>query len=281
MISLPTHRNHKSHVHPDQRRKQVPSRPRGVQDNHPSTRLQNAVLLFQCALEIHYIPNQEAGDNRIEGPGTEREFQRICCSKITAAFAHPGSHHFQGKIRSHGSDFRLLPGSLTQQVAGTGADVQQASACTRSCQLDHFFRQRTSWPPVISRFTRSYRTAIRLNIPRTASARSFSPGPFIHTPVLKSVLLYVVHCLLKRNPMKENNTLQAWILAARPKTLPAAAAGVLMGSALAWSDSSLQPFTAVVCLLCALLLQIASNLANDVFDFERGTDTPDRLGRPV
>ncbi len=78
--------------------------------------------------------------------------------------------------------------------------------------------------------------------------------------------------------MKENNTLQAWILAARPKTLPAAAAGVLMGSALAWSDSSLQPFTAVVCLLCALLLQIASNLANDVFDFERGTDTPDRLG---
>ena len=51
-----------------------------------------------------------------------------------------------------------------------------------------------------------------------------------------------------------------------------------MGSALAWHDSSLQPAAAVVCLLCALLLQIASNLANDVFDFERGADTPDRLG---
>lgn len=75
-----------------------------------------------------------------------------------------------------------------------------------------------------------------------------------------------------------SHSFQAWVTASRPKTLPAAAAAVVMGSALAWHDSSLQPAAAVVCLLCALLLQIASNLANDVFDFERGADTPDRLG---
>ena len=70
----------------------------------------------------------------------------------------------------------------------------------------------------------------------------------------------------------------AWILAIRPRTLPAAAAGVLMGSALAWRDGFFRLDAALACLLTALLLQIGSNLANDVFDFERGTDTPERLG---
>ncbi len=73
-------------------------------------------------------------------------------------------------------------------------------------------------------------------------------------------------------------TLQAWALAIRPKTLPAAAAGVLMGSALAWRDGNFRLDAALACLFAALLLQIGSNLANDVFDFERGTDTPERLG---
>lgn len=73
-------------------------------------------------------------------------------------------------------------------------------------------------------------------------------------------------------------TLQAWILAIRPRTLPAAASGVLMGCALAWRDGFFRIGAALACLFAALLLQIGSNLANDVFDFERGTDTPDRLG---
>jgi 1,4-dihydroxy-2-naphthoate octaprenyltransferase len=68
------------------------------------------------------------------------------------------------------------------------------------------------------------------------------------------------------------------MLAIRPRTLPAAAAGVIMGSALAWRDSFFRLDAALACLLCALLLQIGSNLANDVFDFERGTDTPERTG---
>lgn len=51
-----------------------------------------------------------------------------------------------------------------------------------------------------------------------------------------------------------------------------------MGCALAWYDGLFQPLPALACLLIALLLQIGSNVANDVFDFERGTDTPERLG---
>lgn len=71
---------------------------------------------------------------------------------------------------------------------------------------------------------------------------------------------------------------KAWGLAIRPRTLPAAAAGVVMGAALAWRDGVLRLDATLVCLLAALLLQIGSNLANDVFDFERGTDTHERLG---
>jgi 1,4-dihydroxy-2-naphthoate octaprenyltransferase len=70
----------------------------------------------------------------------------------------------------------------------------------------------------------------------------------------------------------------AWMLAIRPRTLPAAAAGVVMGAALAWRDGVFRLDAALVCLFTALLLQIGSNLANDVFDFERGTDTAERLG---
>jgi 1,4-dihydroxy-2-naphthoate octaprenyltransferase len=70
----------------------------------------------------------------------------------------------------------------------------------------------------------------------------------------------------------------SWGLAIRLRTLPAAAAGVVTGSALAWHDGFFRLDAALACLLTALLLQIGSNLANDVFDYERGTDTPDRLG---
>ena len=68
------------------------------------------------------------------------------------------------------------------------------------------------------------------------------------------------------------------MLAIRPRTLPAAAAGIVMGAALAWRDGFFRLDASLVCLFTALLLQIGSNLANDVFDFERGTDTAERLG---
>lgn len=74
------------------------------------------------------------------------------------------------------------------------------------------------------------------------------------------------------------STWNPWWMAIRPRTLPAAASGVIMGSALAWRDGIVRPDVFIVCLLVALLLQIGSNLANDVFDFERGTDTAERMG---
>lgn len=80
--------------------------------------------------------------------------------------------------------------------------------------------------------------------------------------------------------MTENSAFNwgAWMLAIRPRTLPAAAAGIVMGAALAWRDGFFRLDASLVCLFTALLLQIGSNLANDVFDFERGTDTAERLG---
>ena len=69
-----------------------------------------------------------------------------------------------------------------------------------------------------------------------------------------------------------------WWLAVRPKTLPAAATGVIVGSALAWRDGGFALAPALAALAVALLLQIASNLANDVYDHERGADSAERLG---
>lgn len=72
--------------------------------------------------------------------------------------------------------------------------------------------------------------------------------------------------------------LKHWILAARPKTLPAAIAPVFVGTALALHDHLFRPIPAVLCMLFALLIQIATNFANDYFDFKKGTDNENRLG---
>lgn len=69
-----------------------------------------------------------------------------------------------------------------------------------------------------------------------------------------------------------------WMLAIRPKTLPAAISPVLVGTALALGDGVFNLGPAVAALVAALLLQIGSNLANDVFDFLKGTDTNERTG---
>lgn len=72
--------------------------------------------------------------------------------------------------------------------------------------------------------------------------------------------------------------LQVWLLAARPKTLPAAAAPVLVGSAVAFYTHSFALGPALAALAGALLLQIGANFANDVFDFQHGADTAQRSG---
>ena len=71
---------------------------------------------------------------------------------------------------------------------------------------------------------------------------------------------------------------QVWLLAARPRTLPASIALVLVGTSLAFSDGRFSPAPALAAMIGALLLQILSNFANDYFDFKKGADTRDRLG---
>lgn len=74
---------------------------------------------------------------------------------------------------------------------------------------------------------------------------------------------------------------QAWWLALRPKTLSVSISPVLVGSALAFAESGAwTAWPAIVAALAAVLIQIGTNLYNDVADFERGADTPDRLGPP-
>jgi 1,4-dihydroxy-2-naphthoate octaprenyltransferase len=70
----------------------------------------------------------------------------------------------------------------------------------------------------------------------------------------------------------------AWVLAARPRTLPAAVAPVLVGSALAYRDAAFCWLPATAALLVALSLQIGVNLANDYFDYIKGVDTNQRTG---
>ena len=63
------------------------------------------------------------------------------------------------------------------------------------------------------------------------------------------------------------HSMRAWILAARPKTLPAAAVPVLLGCALALAEGGFRWSPALLCLLFALLMQIDANLINDLFDY--------------
>jgi 1,4-dihydroxy-2-naphthoate octaprenyltransferase len=70
-----------------------------------------------------------------------------------------------------------------------------------------------------------------------------------------------------------------WLLAARPATLPAALSGVVVGiGAALGSGYPFRPDTALGCVAVALLLQVVANFANDLSDFRKGADTPDRSG---
>jgi len=80
------------------------------------------------------------------------------------------------------------------------------------------------------------------------------------------------------NPQAEFTQAQIWWLAARPKTLPAAAAPVLAGTASAAARGHFDPIPFLAALLGALFIQIGTNLANDLFDFAKGADTAERLG---
>jgi 1,4-dihydroxy-2-naphthoate polyprenyltransferase len=70
----------------------------------------------------------------------------------------------------------------------------------------------------------------------------------------------------------------AWLLATRPKTLPASISPVIVGCAVAWVEEQFDLGAALAAFAVALLLQVGANLANDVADFRRGADTDDRVG---
>ncbi|MCI1778670.1 MAG: 1,4-dihydroxy-2-naphthoate polyprenyltransferase [Bacteroidales bacterium] len=81
---------------------------------------------------------------------------------------------------------------------------------------------------------------------------------------------------IKHDP--ECNSLRAWILASRPKTLTGAAIPVFIGSSLSFSDGSFKLIPALLCLAFAVLMQISANYINDLFDYLKGSDRSDRLG---
>jgi 1,4-dihydroxy-2-naphthoate octaprenyltransferase len=71
---------------------------------------------------------------------------------------------------------------------------------------------------------------------------------------------------------------QAWLLAIRPKTLPAAVSPVVVGTALAVNEGAFSPLPAAAALIGAVLIQVGANLANDYFDYVKGADVPERQG---
>ena len=69
-----------------------------------------------------------------------------------------------------------------------------------------------------------------------------------------------------------------WISASRPRTLPTSVAPVILATSYAWQAEKVNWKVFVICMLFALAAQIASNFANDYFDFKHGSDKPNRVG---
>ncbi|MBC8259822.1 MAG: 1,4-dihydroxy-2-naphthoate polyprenyltransferase [SAR324 cluster bacterium] len=78
--------------------------------------------------------------------------------------------------------------------------------------------------------------------------------------------------------MKFKEHVNIWMLAIRPKTLGAAVAPIMIGTAMAFADGKAHSGAALTALLGALLIQIGTNFSNDYFDFIKGADTGERLG---
>ena len=72
--------------------------------------------------------------------------------------------------------------------------------------------------------------------------------------------------------------IKKWIEAARPRTLPTSVSPVIAASAYAWYQNTFNGYAAAICLIFALLAQIASNFGNDYFDYKKGSDNSDRVG---
>lgn len=78
--------------------------------------------------------------------------------------------------------------------------------------------------------------------------------------------------------MSNKNKIHLWILASRPKTLPAAFVPVLVGSSIAYNQGKFYPLYSLIALICSLLIQIGTNFTNDLYDHLKGADTEKRKG---
>lgn len=113
---------------------------------------------------------------------------------------------------------------------------------------------------------------------RSAGSRSRTHSP---TPTIDRIMTHTHQVPLPGQAQETTSRLTRWIAAARPKTLPLTLSPVIAGIALAIAETGqLAPMTALCTLLAAMAIQIGTNLHNDAADFERGTDTADRLGPP-
>jgi 1,4-dihydroxy-2-naphthoate octaprenyltransferase len=97
-------------------------------------------------------------------------------------------------------------------------------------------------------------------------------GRSFHRPPLKNgenILKY---------DSKKPSAFSAWILAARPKTLTAAAVPVIVGTSFARADGFFALAPTLLCFGFAFLMQICANFINDLIDFKKGADSQDRIG---
>jgi 1,4-dihydroxy-2-naphthoate polyprenyltransferase len=110
------------------------------------------------------------------------------------------------------------------------------------------------------------------------SGKAPSIPPPIHAPTLHNKAPSIPPPFHPSTLHKKPSSTKIWVLAARPKTLPAAAAPVIVGIALAVEAGLFHALAAACALLGALLIQIGTNYANDYQDFLKGADTAARRG---
>ncbi|MEZ4222688.1 MAG: 1,4-dihydroxy-2-naphthoate polyprenyltransferase [Polyangiaceae bacterium] len=79
-------------------------------------------------------------------------------------------------------------------------------------------------------------------------------------------------------PLPRPGSLGVWLMAARPQTLPVAVAPVAVGASVAHAAGDVRVGAVLAALFGALMIQVGTNFANDVFDYEKGADTEERLG---
>lgn len=105
-------------------------------------------------------------------------------------------------------------------------------------------------------------------------------GFFCKCTILSLLLQVNTDDFLSEMENIKQNSLRAWILAARPKTLTGAAVPVMIALALAFADGvdSFNYLSASLCMLFAFIMQIDANFINDYFDFLKGNDDETRLG---